>query len=146
MKKQIAFTLIELLVVMGIMVLLMGISVLGFMGMRRGAELRGGAMAVRTTIMLARQQAVTKRQTVRVDIAANNMRVSFSAMGQTNRIIYFTPGITVTPDMTPLIFQPTGGIVGGTGTATITISELPSIGTGSKAVKVWLLTGASKEL
>jgi prepilin-type N-terminal cleavage/methylation domain-containing protein len=145
MKNRNAFTLIELLVVMGLMAVLMGISTMGFIGMRRGAELRGGAMVVRTTLMLARQQAVTKRQTVRVDIASTNMTVSFSAGGQTNRTINFSPGITVTSSKTPLLFQPSGGIAGGTGTAEIEIEELPSVGNGSKTIKVWLLTGASKE-
>jgi hypothetical protein len=96
--------------------------------------------------MLARQQAVTKRQTVKVDIAADKMQVSFSAVGLTNRVIYFSPGITVTPELTPLIFLPAGGLAGGTGTPSITIAEKPGIGTGSKVIKVWLLTGATKEM
>lgn len=147
MNKRSGFTLVELLVVMGIMALLMGISTFGIIGMRRGAELRGGAMAVRTTLMLARQQAVTKRQNVRVDISSTNMMVSFTAGGvSTNRTISFSPGVTVSPSASPLIFVPSGGVGGGSGTATITISELPSIGSGSKVIKVWMLTGVNQEI
>ena len=148
MKNRNAFTLIELLVVMGIMVLLMGISVMGFVGMRRGAELRGGAMAVRTTLMLARQQAVTKRQAVKVTFTANSMTVTFTAGNQTNRTTYFSPGIAITPPTpNPLEFLPTGALTSGAGfTADIMISEIPAVGTGTKTVKVWLLTGATKEM
>ena len=145
MKQRNAFTLIELLVVMGIMVLLMGISTLGLLGMRRGAEVRGGVMAVRTTLMLARQQAVTRHQTVQVDIAADRMKVWFSGKGTTNRVVYFSPGITVVPDETPLIFTPSGGMSGGSGAPKITIQDNAGA-SGSKQVQVWKLTGANKEL
>lgn len=147
MNKRNGFTLIELLVVMGIMVLLMGISTMGFMGMRRGAELRGGAMAIRTTLMLARQQAVTKRQTVRVDISSTNMIVSFASGGvSTNRTISFTPGITVIPDEATLVFTPSGAVAGGAGAPKITVQDNASGGGGSKQIQVWKLTGASREL
>jgi prepilin-type N-terminal cleavage/methylation domain-containing protein len=148
MKQRNAFTLIELLVVMGIMVLLMGISTVGFMGLRRGAELRGGAMAVRTTLMLARQQAVTKRQAVKVAFTANSMTVSFSGVNQTNRITYFSPGISVTPPSpNPLEFLPTGALAAGAGfTAEVIITEVPDGGAPPKRIKVWLLTGATKEM
>ncbi len=148
MKKQNAFTLIELLVVMGLMVLLMGISVMGFIGMRRGAELRGGAMAVRTTLMLARQQAVTKRQTVNVAFSANSMTVSFSGVNQTNRTTYLTPGITISklPGNNPLQFLPTGALaVAGSFTDEIEIKELIGDSKQTKTIKVWLLTGVTKE-
>jgi prepilin-type N-terminal cleavage/methylation domain-containing protein len=148
MKKRNAFTLIEVLVVMGLMLLVMSISVVGFMGMRRGAELRGGAMSVRTTLMLARQQAVTKRQAVKVGFATNSMTVSFSAGNQTNRTTYFSPGITITPPSpNPLEFQPTGALASGADfTAEVKITEVPDGGTPPKIIKVWLLTGATKEM
>jgi len=146
MNRRSGFTLIELLVVMGIMVLLMGISTLGILGMRRGAELRGAAMSMRTTLMLARQQAVTKRQNVRVEIAADRMTVSYpTSAGSTNRTLYFTPGITVTPDEPTITFSPSGSVEGGAGTPTNTITD-KSPGGGSKRIVIWKLTGASKEL
>ena len=147
MKKHTGFTLIELLVVMGIMVLLMGISTIGFMGIRRGAELRGGARSIRSTLMLARQFAVTKRQTVKVAFTANSMTVSFSGENMTNRTIYFSPGITITPPANnPLQFLPTGGLaVAGAFKDQIVISEKPGVGSGAKTNTVWLLTGVTKE-
>lgn len=147
MKKNNAFTLVELLVVMGIMVLLMGISTVGFIGMRRGAELRGGARTIRTTLMLARQYSITKRQKVNVTFTTYNMTVAFGGENATNRVIYFTPGITVKPPANnPLQFLPTGGLaVVGPYTDEIVISEKPGIGTGSKTNKIWLLTGVIKE-
>lgn len=147
MKNRSGFTLVELLVVMGIMVLLMGISTLGLMGIRRGAELRGGARSIRSTLMLARQYAVTKRQVVQVQFTSSSMTVIFSGAGSTNRTTYFSPGITITPPANnPLRFLPTGGLaVAGTYTDEIVVSEKPGIGTGSKTNKIWLLTGVTKE-
>jgi hypothetical protein len=101
---------------------------------------------MRTTLMLARQQAVTKRQNVRVEIAADRMTVSYpTSAGSTNRILYFTPGITVTPDEPTITFSPSGSVEGGAGTPTNTITD-KSPGGGSKRIVIWKLTGASKEL
>ena len=132
---------------MGIMVVLMGISTLGLMGIRRGAELRGGARSVRSTLMLARQFAVTKRQTVKVAFKPESMIVSFSGENMTNRTTYFTPGITVTPPTNnPLLFLPSGGLaVAGSFTDDIGISEKSGVGNGKKTITVWLLTGVTKE-
>lgn len=145
MKKPNGFTLVELLVVMGIMVLLMGISTMGFIGMRRGAELRGGARSIRSTLMLARQYAVTKRQTVKVAFTPSTMTVIFGGANTTNRTTYFTPGITITPPANnPLPFLPSGGlVVAGSFQDQIVISE--KNGNGTKTVTVWLLTGVTKE-
>jgi general secretion pathway protein H len=148
MKRNKGFTLVELLVVMGIMVLLMGISTMGLMGIRRGAELRGGARSVRSTLMLARQYAVTKRQEVQVGFTANSMTVSFLAGGSTNRTTYFSPGITISklPDNNPLRFMPNGGLaVAGSFNDKIEISEKTGIGDGKKTIDIWLLTGVTKE-
>lgn len=148
MKRKKGFTLVELLVVMGIMVMLMGISTLGLVGIRRGAELRGGARSVRSTLMLARQYAVTKRQEVQVGFTASSMTVSFSGGGSTNRTTYFSPGIEITkmPDNNPLRFLPNGGLaVAGVFKDTIEISEKTGIGNGKKTIDIWLLTGVTKE-
>lgn len=145
MRGRSGFTLIELLAVMGIMVLLMGISTMGFLGMRRGAELRGGAVAVRSTLMLARQQAVNKRQTVQVNFSSpTNMIVYSGDLLEQDRVIYFTPGIRVTASKPKFTFKPSGEMEGGVGKETVTIQETPA--GNSKVIEVWRLTGASKEL
>jgi prepilin-type N-terminal cleavage/methylation domain-containing protein len=60
------FTIIEMLIVMGIMVILMTIAVASWFGLRRGAEMRGAINSVKTTLDLARQQAVTRQKNVAV--------------------------------------------------------------------------------
>jgi prepilin-type N-terminal cleavage/methylation domain-containing protein len=60
------FTLIEMLTVMVIIIILLAVGGGGYFGMRRGAEMRAAVTSVRTTLALARQQAVTRRKTVSV--------------------------------------------------------------------------------
>lgn len=61
-----AFTLAELLAVIVIMSLLMVVVIPGISGMTRGASLRGATMQVRTTLIAARQTAITRRTDVSV--------------------------------------------------------------------------------
>lgn len=67
-----AFTLIELLAVMAIMGLLLGISVMAFKDMGRGAGMRGASIQFKSNLSLARQQAITKRTPIRVIFANTN--------------------------------------------------------------------------
>lgn len=60
------FTLMELLTVMVIMGILLTAGIISYVGARRGAEMRGAIGAVRTTLSMARQQAVTRRRTTAV--------------------------------------------------------------------------------
>jgi prepilin-type N-terminal cleavage/methylation domain-containing protein len=77
------FTLLELLVVMGIMVMLMSIATASFFGMRRGAEFRGAVSMVQNAMILARQQAVTKRRTVELTFeGGTNNSISMTEMDQ----------------------------------------------------------------
>jgi prepilin-type N-terminal cleavage/methylation domain-containing protein len=154
MKSRSGFTLLELLVVMGIMVLLMSISAIGIMGMRRGAEVRGAVMTVRTTMMLARQQAVTKRQNVSVEFYApgedNTMVVVQGTARATNSIVYLPRGVQFTslpPGLPPTItFTPSGG-AGVGAPVTIGLKEKDGVGKSpqSKTITVWLLTGVTEE-
>ena len=61
-----AFTLAELLAVIVIMSLLMVVVIPGISGMTRGASLRGATMQVRTSLVAARQTAITRRANVSV--------------------------------------------------------------------------------
>jgi prepilin-type N-terminal cleavage/methylation domain-containing protein len=61
-SSRAGFTILELLTVMVIIVLLMSIAAAGYLGMRRGAEMRSAVSTLRTAMMLARQQAVTHRR------------------------------------------------------------------------------------
>jgi prepilin-type N-terminal cleavage/methylation domain-containing protein len=154
MNRKSAFTLLELLVVMGIMALLMGVSSIGFIQMRRGSEIRGAVMTVRTTMMLARQQAVTKRQNVAVyfnaDAGGDNSMVVVQGTTDpvTNSIVYLPRGVMISgvPSQNPLIFTPSGGS-GGVGAATIGIQEKTGAGPNrdSRTITVWLLSGVTEE-
>jgi len=158
MSRRSGFTLIELLTVMGIMALLMGISAIGFVGMRRGGEMRGAIMSVRTTVALARQQAVTKRQKVSVvfgpiaspEIAQNWIAVTMSGGGKdiTNNIVYLPLGIYFSgfPSQNPLIFSPSGS-ASGTGSVTVKVKEKAGVGKSpqEKSLDIWLLTGLAEE-
>lgn len=151
------FTIMELLVVIGIMVLLMSLAVAGFIGIRRGAELRGGVMTVRTTMMLARQEAVTKRRNVTVEfkagtgaLDADKLYVISSCAGNilTNSVIALPLGIQFNAAPAPITFKPSGS-ASGTGATSIGLIEKqgPVAGTlrGTRSVKVWSLTGITKE-
>ncbi len=59
--KHEGFTIIELLAVMTIMVIITGITIIGFTGLTRGAATAGAARNVQATIKLARQYAITQR-------------------------------------------------------------------------------------
>jgi prepilin-type N-terminal cleavage/methylation domain-containing protein len=150
MKSRSGFTLLELLVVMGIMVLLMSISAIGIMGMRRGAEVRGAVMTVRTTMMLARQQAVTKRQNVIVEFYTvgedNKMVIVQGTARATNSIVYLPRGVQFTSLPPAITFTPSGG-AGVGGPVPIGLKEKDGVGKSpqSKTITVWLLTGVTEE-
>jgi Tfp pilus assembly protein FimT len=137
-----AFTLIELLVVIGLMMLIMGLSFAGWAGMRKGAEMRRSVSTVQTTLMLARQQAVTKRQPVTVQYIAgtitNSMRVTVGTNQQFYSQVYLSPGVKFMSSGT-VPFKPNGRAVG-LGVQTIDLAGMDS----TNHIDVWLLTGATK--
>ena len=146
------FTLLELLVVMGIMVLLMTTGVAGYFQMRRGAEMRGAISTVRNTLMLGRQQAVTKHRNVQVyfNAASNTVEVTEVISGSPNRVhspASLPPGIRFNPsnDIT-VAFSPLGG-AGGVGKTTINLIEKTAGKNNiqsTAAITVWLLTGVTE--
>lgn len=157
-QSRVGFTLLELLVVMAIMVLLMGIGITGYYGIRRGAEIRGGVSTVRTTLMLARQQAVTKRRTVTVTFVAgttNMMRILETTLDGSNvpahADAYLPAGIDffggTAPD--PVVFYPSGQAGGASWkpSSDVTLIEKVSQRGGIKqsaTIRVWTLTGITK--
>ena len=58
------FTLVELLIVIALMAIITGITVPAFVGMGRGAGMRGAVSSVRSTLSLLRQWAITHREEV----------------------------------------------------------------------------------
>jgi len=65
-RRKRAFTLVELLVVIGIMGLLLVIATPMFNGLTRSSGMKGATMQLRTTLSLARQWAITHRETTYV--------------------------------------------------------------------------------
>jgi prepilin-type N-terminal cleavage/methylation domain-containing protein len=155
-QGRLGFTLLELLVVMGIMVLLMTTGMAGYFGMRRGVEMRGASAMVQNTLMLARQQAVTKRRTVEVQFhttgVTNSIRVYEIAPGSANTLVHgevvLPPGIQYEGASvpTPITFVPMGK-AGGVGPSYVKLIEKAEGRGGLKRkvkITVWNLTGITK--
>lgn len=152
---RLGFTLLELLVVMGIMMLLMTTGMAGYFGMRRGVEMRGASGMVQTTLMLARQQAVTKRRTVEVHFCqvdkTNSIQVIEVVPGVTNMLVHgevvLPPGIQYDGSVpTAITFVPMGK-AGGVGTSEVKLIEKAEGRGGAKRkakITVWNLTGITK--
>lgn len=65
------FTLIELLVVMGIMALMIGLAIPAIVGMTKSSGMQSATMQMRGALNLARQWAITRRDTTYVLFATN---------------------------------------------------------------------------
>ena len=74
-----AFTLIELLVVIGIIGTMMALIMPAFRGFGRSASMNGSVAQVRSTLSLARQFAINKRQNVHVVFVYSNTVSSLPA-------------------------------------------------------------------
>jgi prepilin-type N-terminal cleavage/methylation domain-containing protein len=152
------FTLLELLTVMTIMVLLMGTGVAGYMGIRRGAEMRGAVSSLRTALMLARQEAVTKRtqtvvkfaRAVPPDYLTNSFQIVSGGGSVTNHpLAFLPPAIEFDPSKNPcpppdIRFYPKGD-AGGVGQTTINLIERQNVGKKRQTatITVYNLTGLS---
>jgi type II secretory pathway pseudopilin PulG len=145
-----AFTLIELLVVMAIVMMIMGMAITSWFGIRRGAEMRRSVSTVQTTLMLARQQAVTKRQTVFVEfiqVGETNAMVVKVGTNQVHNQMFLSPGVKFNPLPAGVQFKPNGSAVGGGGSGMATISLVEKVVQGTpqtQNIDVWLLTGVTK--
>ena len=144
------FTLIELLAVMGIMILVLSIGVVGMRGMRRGSEIRGAVNSVRSTLMLARQQAVTRRCKVMVCFvksgATNQLEVYSLSGGSTNLvhgIVVLSPAIEFKAPVPDIIFTPSGAASGLT-PVPVYLGEKTGVGSLSNSITVWPLTGVTR--
>jgi prepilin-type N-terminal cleavage/methylation domain-containing protein len=58
--RRAGFTLVELMTVISLMLILMGLAVGGYVGMMRGARLKGAVSQLHNFISVARQQAITQ--------------------------------------------------------------------------------------
>lgn len=149
-RGQLAFTLVELLVVMGLMMMLMVAGLAGYRGMRRGAELRGADSIVRTTLMLARQQAVMKRKSVEVffihDITNNSLKIVSDAK-MIHSEVFLPSAIEFIAPPASIKFGPAGS-AGLLAEVQIKLQEKTGMGAaghlGVSDITVWPLTGVTK--
>ena len=145
---RLAFTLIELLIVMGLMMILMVAGMASYRGIRRGAELRGAESVVRTTLMLARQQAVTRRQEVQVsflkDGVTNSLRI-FAKNGMVHTEAFLPTAVEFINPPAAIVFKPTGS-AGVQGAVQIILREKTGLGSilGSVTNTLWPLTGITQ--
>ena len=143
-----AFTLIELLVVTVLMAIIIGVSAPAFIGMGRGAGMRGSVRAVCSTLSLLRQWAITHREettfyyVVGVTPAASHYYATASGViiEKTNELpleVKFNSGGSYT-------FKTDGGLEGNImDPSTITIDDRKFPGDASKAKNISInrLTG-----
>ncbi len=66
-QRQAGVTLLELLLVIAVMAIVLAISMPAFTSMGRGAGMRGAVAEIKSSIALARQWAITKRERVTFD-------------------------------------------------------------------------------
>jgi len=144
---------LELLTVMGIMMLMMGIGLTSWFGIRRGAEMRGAVGGVRTTLLLARQQAVTKRFKVTVsfnsDSSGDYMNTKATSYNGTNNVhatVYLPKGVKFTNYVSSITFTPVGN-VNAAGPQEVSLVELvkqKATDPDTRKITVWPLTGVTK--
>jgi prepilin-type N-terminal cleavage/methylation domain-containing protein len=89
-KRCRGFTLVELLVVVGLMAVVMAVTIAGLQMSSGGAKMRTALFQLKSTLSLARQQAITRREPIYVVFpepsstfqdAAQRSRLSYQAYG-----------------------------------------------------------------
>ncbi len=133
-----AFTLIELLAVMLIMTVILSISVPAFIGMGRGAELRGAVTAVRNTLVHSRQWAITHREAVTFCYTPSNYFVT-NAAGLINATNALPVSVRFKEADEPsrVTFKPAGGLASGAANMVLTLDA----SNGTRTIRVNGLTG-----
>ena len=146
-------TLLELLVVIAVMAIVLTISMPAFTSMGRGAGMRGTVAEVKSTLSLARQWAITKREPVTFQYgydtsATSDYYVVYVAAQQSSpyTIIqatnYLQKGFYFS-DGGEMIFKPSGEVAKANDISispiTITITNLTD---GEKTIVIQKLTGS----
>lgn len=111
------FTLVELLVVVGLMAVVMAVTIAGLQSSSGGAKMRTALLQLKSTLSLARQYAITRREAIYVVFpeptstfqdAAQRSRLSYQAYnvwspreGYINEWIALPSGVIFHPTLTP---------------------------------------------
>lgn len=135
--RRSGITLIELLVVIAIMAIVASLSIPAFTGMGRGAAMRGAVAEITSTLALARQWAITKREPVTFDYGNDSTGAFYSVSvyvidptGVDTTFIqsakYLDIGIYFA-DNDSMTFKTDGGLEQGSTTHRITITNIQAI-------------------
>lgn len=143
------FTLIELLMVMTLMVIVMSTVAVVFRDIGRGAGMRGAVNSARSTLALARQYAVTKRQDIFVTFTstadAGGSNAWYIVSNQWGQIVSpqteLPAGVDVSEAKT-FHFQSDGTLGSGAMDENIVLRETQ--GPGNNTITVRAMTGSIK--
>lgn len=122
------FTLIELLLVIALMAIIIGISVPAFIGMGRGAGMRGSVRSVCSTLSLLRQWAITHREEVTFNAVKNDPSASYYCASNAVGTVIVSNDLPMEVMIdgssdTPLTFKTDGGLTAGSITKHIYIVD-----------------------
>ena len=146
------FTLIELLVVIVLMGVIIGISAPAFVGMGRGAGMRGAVRGVCSTLSLLRQWAITHREQVTFRAATGTAASYYFASNSAGIILSNELPLEVIFDQSyvpnkSITFKADGGLAGvGAIPADINIRDrkFPTEAAKGKTISINGLTGGIK--
>jgi Tfp pilus assembly protein FimT len=123
-RAALAFTLVELVVVLGIVGLLVGFGLPGFMNYTKQVRLKSATRQVVGLVSLTRSRAIGSRDdhAVVVNVASQRLSAVNLASGETlEQVVTLPPSVTVemrvggeVPTETQFVFRPTGGLAGRT--------------------------------
>jgi prepilin-type N-terminal cleavage/methylation domain-containing protein len=144
-----AFTLIEMITVMAMVAILSVAGIASYRGIRRGAEIRAAESMIRTSVVMARQQAVLLRESITLSFNSNS-GTNYIALKNGVNILHNTLTFPSSiefeaPLPGPITFEPHGS-GGAKPPVVVKLRERTGVSTDllSSEVTIWPLTGVTK--
>ena len=141
------FTLIELLTVIAVMAMIIAIATPAFIGMGRGAGMRGAVSGTKSTLSLLRQWAITHREEVTFYYVENVAQSAsyYYAANESGTVLEKTnelPMEVVFSSSDSVTFKTDGGLASGAAPVDIIIQDRkPSTPRPTKTISINGLTG-----